>query len=417
MYTGRRNLERLLRSFYHSHKFLTENGGDFDFNTLTDIPSHSWSYPSIMASAGLKYLVLPCNNDLGPILLIGRLHEKSPFWWEGPDGQRVLTWYSRMYHQVQTLFGLPPKVAAGHDTLPIFLQAYTRPDYNSDGVIIFGSQVENTDLYREQATLAGDWNEQYAYPKLRFSGVAEGLRYIAGQMGNSIPVIRGDGGPYWDVGYARSPYYTAITRENEHRILAAEKFSTISSLINPRIWPDREAMDQVWKGLFRLEEHTGGGGRTGTLRAPHTRNQAVIETQRLTEHLLARSMSAIADYIPLPSGTIVVFNPLNWPRSQLVELNLLRNQELVNLATNQAVPLDIVSSPPRDPTNVDLWLSRDTSRHRVRFLAADVPAVGYRCYAMRQIAAEPPAPAVGNGSTLENALLPHRAGPVQRRSG
>ena len=41
-----------------------------------------------MAAAGLKYLVLPANQDLGPILLRGNPHlnEKTPFWWEGPMG-------------------------------------------------------------------------------------------------------------------------------------------------------------------------------------------------------------------------------------------------------------------------------------------------------------------------------------------
>jgi hypothetical protein len=70
----------------------------------------------------------------------------SPYWWEGPDGKRILTWYSRHYHQVMILFGLPPKLEAGLDSLPLFLQMYARPGYTSDATIIFGTQPENTDL-------------------------------------------------------------------------------------------------------------------------------------------------------------------------------------------------------------------------------------------------------------------------------
>jgi alpha-mannosidase len=268
-YTGVPNLENLLRSFYYSYRLLRENGGDFDHAIITDIPSHSWSYPSLLASAGLKYLVLPANNDLGPILLLGHLHEKAPFWWEGPDGGRILLWYSRHYHQVASMFGLPPKVISMEDNLPTFLQIYTRPDYQSDGVIVFGTQWENTDLYREQASLASDWNHLYAYPRLKFTGVSEALGYIAGQMGDSIPVIRGDGGPYWDIFVSGQPYYTALARENEHRILAAERFSTISSLVNPRVHPDRQALEQAWKGLLTFDEQTFSSGRDPGLRARH----------------------------------------------------------------------------------------------------------------------------------------------------
>jgi hypothetical protein len=45
--------------------------------------------------------------------------------------------------------------------------------------MIFGSQIENTDLHREQARLASDWNAVYTYPQLKFSGVAEAMGYIA----------------------------------------------------------------------------------------------------------------------------------------------------------------------------------------------------------------------------------------------
>ena len=250
IYTGIFNMEGLLRSFYPSYRLNRENGGDFDQSIITDLPSHSWSYPSVMAAAGLKYLVLPANQDLGPILLRGNPHlnEKTPFWWEGPDGQRILTWYSRHYHQVLSLFGLPPKVEAGHDSLPTFLQMYTRPDYTSDAAMIFGTQVENTDLYREQAALASDWNQVYAFPKLKFSGVAEAMGYIAGQLGDGIPVFRGDGGPYWDIFTAGAP--AVLARETEHRALAAEKFSTIASLVNPRFWPDRQAFRSSGRACF-----------------------------------------------------------------------------------------------------------------------------------------------------------------------
>ena len=154
-------------------------------------------------------------------------------------------WYSRHYHQMKSLFGLPPTLSGGRDSLPLYLQIYSRPDYKSDATIIYGTQVENTDLFPQQATLVAEWNKVYAYPRLKYSGFAEAMGYIAGQFGDSIPVIRGDGGPYWEDGIASTARSAALERENEQRALAAEKFSTLSSLVNPRLRPDAEAIKDL----------------------------------------------------------------------------------------------------------------------------------------------------------------------------
>ena len=154
--------------FYPSYQFHLKNGGDFDYVNITDVPSHSWSYASVLAAAGIKYFVAAGNNDgrsSNPLLT--RLNTRSPFWWQGPDGSRVLMWYTLQYAHVAWLFGLPPNSETGRDSLPRFLQAYDRPDYKSDAAIAFGSQAENTDLFPQQAALATQWNEAYAFPKLR----------------------------------------------------------------------------------------------------------------------------------------------------------------------------------------------------------------------------------------------------------
>ena len=231
-FTGFQTIESLIRSFYFSKNFARHHQTDFNFSLINDVPSYSWSYASAMAAAGLKFFVAASDAYRAPFLLYNRFNEMSPQWWEGPDGGRVLTWYSRHYHQMASLFGLPPQVDVGHDSLPRFLQAYDRPGYKADDVMLFGTQVENTDLFPQQATLVEEWNRTYAYPKLQYVGLSEAMTRIAGQMGGSIPVVRGDGGPYWEDGMIADARLTAIARESEQRILSAEKFSTISSLVN-----------------------------------------------------------------------------------------------------------------------------------------------------------------------------------------
>jgi len=393
--TGFASLEALLRSLYPAFEFNRKHGGDPDYVDITDVPSYSWSYASIMAAAGLKYFVAGSDNSRGPILLQGHLHEKSPFWWEGPDGGRILMWYSLDFVQVETLFGMPPQIAAGHDSLPLFLQAYSRPEYTSDGVLLYGTQHENTDLFPQQASLAEEWNKIYAYPHLRYSGFAEAVGYIGQQFGDAIPVVRGDGGPYWEDGIASTARSAALERETEQRALAAEKFSTISSLVDPRLHPDAEALKRLWENIVLYEEHTWGADRS----VSNPKSQETVEQWSIKEgfardakkdvdYVLRRGLVALADSIYDPKGTLLVFNPLSWRRSNLVEVELDGGLELVDLTTNRTVPYEALSTGP-------------AYRH-VRFLAEDVPSVGYKAYALREAKAALPAPHAAAEGAIEN---------------
>ncbi|HTS70161.1 MAG TPA: polysaccharide lyase family protein [Terriglobia bacterium] len=393
--TGFPSLEALIRSLYPAFEFNQQHGGEPNYANITDVPSYSWSYASVMAAAGLKYFAAGSDNYRAPVLLQGRLHEKSPFWWEGPDGGRILMWYSRHYHQMRSLFGLPPTIAGGHDSLPIFLQIYSRPDYKSDAALIYGTQVENTDLFPQQATIVNEWNKTYAYPRLKYSGFAEAIGYIAGQIGDSIPVIRGDGGPYWEDGIASTARSAALERQNEERALGAEKFSTLSSLVNPRIQPDEAKLHTLWNDMVLYDEHTWGDNRSvsNPLCQEAIRQQAIKENfaydaRKLVDDLLWRSLAALADSISDPPNTLLVFNPLSWRRSSLVETDLDKGLGLIDLTTRQPVTYEVLSTGP--------------AYQHIRFLAEGVPSVGYKAYAMKPTDQQPPAPQTTTATTAEN---------------
>ncbi len=337
-----------------------------------------------------------CDNDNGPILLNSHLNEKSPFWWEGPDGGKVLLWYSWGYAQLSQLFGgLEGDMAAGHDHIPIYLQAYSHPDYKSNAVVVYGSQGENTDLFPQQASLGEEWNKLYAYPHLEYSGFAEAIGYIAGQFGDAIPVVRGDGGPYWEDGIVSTTRSAVIDREAEQRGLAAEKFSTITSLINPRIRPETEALKRMWNNMVLYDEHTWGDSRSvSNPEAEETLNQLAVkeafatDAKRDLQLVLRRALAGLADSIYDPKSTLLVFNPLNWQRSSLVEFDLDKGLDLIDQTTGKPTPFEVMFTGP--------------SYRHIRFLAQDVPSVGYKAYALKPTTSEPPAAASTSETTIEN---------------
>jgi hypothetical protein len=394
--TGFASLEVLFRSLYGGFEFNQKHGGSFDYVNITDVPSYSWSYASVLADAGLKYFAAASDNDNGPILLHSRLTAQSPFWWEGPDGGKILMWYARCYFQVSSLFGLPPFLPAGRDSIPIFLQPYSRPDYKSDAVMLYGTQVENTDLFPQVADLASNWNGQYAYPKIQFSGFAEALEHIAGQMGDSIPTVRGDGGPFWEFGNASDARYVAMERNNEARALSAEKFSAISTLTNPGVQPDRNRLASLWRDMVLVDEHTWTADRSvSDPNIDESRGQIAVkehfadDARMNIDYLLRRHLAAIAASINNRPGTLIVFNPLNWKRSRLVEYDLRKGSTLLDITTRKEVSFEV--------------LSRSEHYLRIRFLAEDVPPVGYKCYERVSAASEPPKAQRLSGEVIENA--------------
>jgi len=373
--TGLPTAETLIRSLYPSANFARKYGTPFNYANITDVPSFSWSYASILAAAGIHEFAAGSDNYRAPVLLQGKLNENTPAWWEGPDGQKVLLWYSRHYMQMQILFGLPPIVTSARDALPLYLQMFEHTNYRASSTIVFGTQVENTDLFPEQASFAAEWNKLYAYPHMQYSGFHEALADIEKQFGGNMPTIRGDGGPYWEDGAGSDAHYLAMERWNESRALTAEKLATLTSITNPVLAIGSHELNQLWTGMVLMDEHTWDSYNSvndNTSREAveqlAIKDQFAVNARADADFIVKRSMANLTDAIPAGPRSLIVFNTLNWKRSGLVSLDIPKSDIVVD-AAGQPVPFEV--------------LSNGHDFQRVRFTAADVPPVGYKVYKLQ----------------------------------
>ena len=407
--TGYASLETLYRSLYYSKELSRKYGLPFDYANSTDVPTYSQVYPSLLASSGIKYFAAGGDNDRAPFLFHEQWNEKSPFWWQGPDGKKILVWYSRCYEQIMFLFGLPPQQAAVYESLPIFLQAYSKPDYKLDAALIFGSQPENTDLFPETAQFATTWNQSYAYPKLQYSTFADFFHYVDQHYGSSLPTFKGDMGPYWEDGMGADAFYTAIDRQNQSQVLGAEILSTASHMVNPNVHPPKPELDAIWNNIELFAEHTWTAGNS--ISQPDSEEavkQLAVKDSRATEarlrieNITNRSMSQLVNQIHVPANSLVVFNALNWSRDAFVETDLDEGVGLVDMTTRQPVPLEV--------------LFRKEGFVHVRFLATDLPPVGYKCFEIRS-GVKPFEPETTMSPTIENqyyrVTMDSRSGAIQ----
>ena len=392
-FTGFASLENLVRSLYPSRRLSREHGFPHGIALSTDVPSHSWSWASVLAASGVRHFVAASDSYRAPFLLRNGLHQRSPFAWEGPDGGRVWTWYSRHYHQGASLLGAPPSIESAMESLPRFLQAYDQPGRAGSTVILYGTQVENVAVEPGHASFARRWNDRFAFPRIEYSTFAEAMDRVTREAGPKAGSVRGDGGPYWEDGLAAHARITALARNTMGRARAAEIFSTVASLAVPGFRADPGAMDALWQSLLLTDEHTwhadvstSDPDSQQSLRQGELRDHRTTDAARAAEHLVSRALSALAARIPNPSRTLVVFNALGWERDGWVEGDIPKGFQPVDLATGEPPPMEV--------------LRTGHGFQRVRFLARGVPSVGYRCYTLRPATSPATAPGGEAGTVL-----------------
>jgi alpha-mannosidase len=390
--TGTSSLEDLIRTAFYGYHLHKKEGIPFDYVSMTDVPSYTWSYPSILHSLGIRYFAAASNNDRAPILLWGKWNTKSPFWWEGPDGSKVLMSYSRQYLQLSFICELPAQPAACRQSLPTFLQAYDRASYKPDAALIYGTQVENTALVPGDSEFVKKWNATYAFPKMIMSTFPDYFHYIDKHFGNELPTVTGDGGPYWEDGVGTDARYAAIDRLNQQRALTAEKLATLGTYVQKDVAGEQAQLRRMWQNMILYAEHTftywGGYSRPDsdeTRRQTFSKHQFVVNSRQEIRSIVDQSLSQLADQIHMPAPSIVVFNPLNWTRSGFVETDLNDGTRIEEYPDLKVVPYEV--------------LRRGEGYQHVRFLARDVPSMGYKCY---KIAPAGP----GESSPVEGTSLP-----------
>ena len=247
------------------------------------------------------------------------------------------------------------------------------------GVLIAGNHVHRV-VWRiaraaQIATLATQWNEGYAYPKLNYSTFSDFFHYVDQHYGKDLETYKGDSGGYWEDGIGSDAYFAAEDRGNQHRALSAEVLSTVTHTIDNNLNPPVGLFTDIWRNIVLFSEHTWLSYNADSqpeheesvkqLRVKDDRaERASIEI----EDVMNRSLSQLANDIHVPADTLVIFNPLNWSRDAVVETDLAEHAKLIDLTTHQEVPLEVLSN-------------KENFLH-VRFVAKDLPAVGYKCFSI-----------------------------------
>ncbi|MGH7522070.1 MAG: hypothetical protein ACREMI_12425 [Gemmatimonadales bacterium] len=402
MLTGLLDHDTFARLTWPAGKLARERGLTFLSAQITDVPGQTLTFPMLLAASGVKYLASGPNPERAVPLLppAGGSAEGTGYpqlyYWEGPDGSRVLHWRAHHYGD-GTRFGFdigPDEM--GH-RVSDWLQnqpAFLGQNWPYDTALLYGADwQDNAPMKEALVNNVQEFGRRFMWPRIVTGRAEDFFRDIERRYGTRIPVRRGDSGLYWEDGAASTAAELAAFRSAQLAARAAEIVALWDDRIEPR---DDEAQQRrrdradartaMWRDLLLFGEHTWGAAES--VDAPTSR-QTVAQWD-YKKRFIAAGAAAARDYLAEGLERLgrasragrgrLVFNAGTWERTDVA---------LVPGGAGKALAYD-----GRELASVDL------EGGAALVLFREVPALGYLALAESDRDARSP---TADGDALEAA--------------
>ncbi|HBB36122.1 MAG TPA: alpha-mannosidase [Cyanobacteria bacterium UBA9273] len=428
--------ESIVRQILYAQRYVREKFGELTrVAWVPDSFGFGWQLPQILKQGGIEYFVTQ------------KLHwndtTKFPygvFWWQSPDGSQILSLIS------------PPNVTGVMDTNPVTMASYAI-DWEiqtqlPEALWLPGVGDHGGGPTRDMLQVARRWQQSPFFPRLEFTTALKYLQHIqhnklveAGLDDNPVGIVGAGLGdnpvgkqvtsqpnppstpesnslPIWNdelyLEFHRGCYTTHADQKRWNRyceglLYQAELCASLATLTTGAAYPKTQ-LETAWQKVLFNQFHDILPG-TSIPEVFVEANQTWQEVAQVGREIVQASLSAIASQIALPppphpdAQPIIIFNPLNWQRSEVVAVSL-PGERLEVISLDWAI-YDLAG------TKIPSQLSAEST---LLFLAQDIPSVGYRVYwlcpGVSGISVEceleslnPPLDQVATPFVLENDLL------------
>ena len=388
--------ESLVRQILVGKRYFQKNFGvDVKIGWNPDSFGYNYQLPQIYKKSGMDYFVTQK-------LLWAHEFTVFPyklFWWQAPDGSRLLTYFPHDYAggidaeplATDLSIWMPSIYGKTVPEKPEMMHLYGVGDHGGGPTRIM---LDNAERLRAPDAV---------YPKLEFSFARDFFSDLEKKLpGMQVPTW--DGELYF--AYHRGVFTTQAEtkrriRRAEETVLNAEKVAALASLYG-RPYP-QDGMELTWKNLLFDHFHDimpGSGIAVNYLDAKRN----LEDVDRAANDVTMGSLGEIAAHVNTNFNTqpddvpVMIFNTLSWPRTEVTEVEAQLPAPARQIA--------IVDSTGK-PAEAQL-LSIDPETHRARFLLlSHTPAFGYATYFLRSAASAPTAHAMlkASADTLENEFI------------
>ncbi len=395
--------------------FQSRFGVDVRIGWNPDSFGYNWQLPQIYKRSGVDYFVTQkmAWNDTNQLPL-------KLFWWQAPDGSRVLTYFPHDYVNEIEPINMATAFAHARQDNP-----GTTEMMHLYGIGDHGGGPTRAMLDAGDRWLAPD----KAYAQLHFgdaqsffSAVEKKLDTAHAPVWNYKTLAAGDTKlpppppglwslPVWNdelyLEFHRGVMTTQAAhkrnmRESEEEMLNAEKWSSIAWLSGTP-YPAPQ-LNEAWKKvLFNQFHDLAAGSGIGVIYKDAQKDYDMV---RFTaEAATSQALSTIASYVDTQSRSrgvpVLVFNPLAWVRSDVVDFTV---------QLPEAAPaVEIVDEVGQVLASESSVTNAATHTFSVRALVPDVERLGYMLVYARPAAAGARTAAgvqvSADGHTLENRFL------------
>ena len=349
------NGESIVRQVLYGQRYVLEKFGQVSTVAwLPDSFGFCATLPQILKQGGIEYFVTQKLrwNDTTEF-------PYGAFWWRSPDGTELFSLMSAPIGE-----GIDPIKMASYacdwETQTSLQDALWLPGVGDHG----GGPT------RDMLEIGQRWQQSPFFPRLEFTSAHAYLHNISTISPTSVF-------PVWSdelyLEFHRGCYTTHALQKRWNRrceglLYEAELFAAIATLSYGVPYPKPE-LEAAWKKVLFNQFHDILPG-SSIPQVYVDANQVWQEVVGVGEEILQQSLRAIASLISLPlppqpdALPIVIFNSLNWQRSEVVAVSLPasgQHWEIYDLEGHQ------LPSQLGQPSTL-------------LFLATDIPAVGYRVF-------------------------------------
>lgn len=391
--------ETLNRIAYDGKAIEKQLGIKTDLAMMDDVPGFTLRLPQVLAGSGVKYFVTGSNLFLFGGTTLSPAH--VPFYWQAPDGSRVLTW------QTQSRFGGYTEALADYYLDPPALEPYTKEHfypkeweglprleimqrgvdkllkkygdagYPYDAVMVLFLHDFLPPSQEKDSMLPGirEWNGAGRQPRIVMATPAEFFQHLESTYGDKFPVYSGDWSGLWSEVKTNSPQISAAVRWTQDHTQAAEMLWTLLTFKEGVSYPAGN-FESARLNVLKYDEHSGAA-QVGW---PKLMSRAEIDQQNKEyaqyagdarsdiEHLIGDGMRALFSQTnDAPAAdNAVVFNPASWERNGFVTIDVPEGQKV----------------QVRDVATQQFAIGQRVAPGQWSFLAKNVPGSGYRTFAL-----------------------------------
>lgn len=377
-------------ALYGKRYFREKLGAEVTVGWNVDTFGHNAGLPQILAKSGYQTYCF---------FRPGRHEKELPgpyFWWEGPDGSRILAIRPPVGHYGTGGGSMADQIRQSAEK--------AREMGLEHSILFYGVGNHGGGPTKENIASIRALHEDPAEPDAIFSTVEAFVAAIADKR-DSFPTVRDDLQHHAPGCYTTHSGIKRLNRQAENRLLRAERWCALASLTLGRPYP-AELFEHAWKRLLFEQFHDILAG-TSLPAAYDDAQEHIGEACAIASRLQNAALQALAAHIdttvkaePTPEGErprlLLLFNPSSWERTGRATVQWGWHGEMAARLVNETG-----QEVPYQYTQPDIF--GDGSR--VVF-EATVPANGFRVYRLlpgqRAVSSSEEGPQAGE-TWLENA--------------